>query len=214
LKRERRDGGGELVPVRGEGQNELQPLLDVHRRDGAEVAVLHRVLDEVDGGVPRLRDVDRLREGQVEEEEEVALGRRGERDVRSDRETAEVLEVDDVEVEVGDAFSVVVQLEIGLRQAPDGAAVAPGEVDGDLDDRDVRRGLDGPLPVPGARGRLGAGEARQEGGEDDRDVEAAVSRHRVLPAGYATPSGRLRKEAAPQEETPGRRGRPGARIEG
>ena len=176
LEAERLDGAGELDAVGGESDEHAHALLDGVRGDRGEVAVTHPRENEFLRRAARQQDGTRLREGEVEEEQEPAAGGRIER--RRDTRGRLLRKVDRVEADDRLTPPVVFDREVGGGQPADGVSVAAHDPHGDLDERDLRALADGP-GLLGAAGRRCTEEDREDGdGKGSHGLEpgAIISR--------------------------------------
>ncbi len=160
------DGVGELHAIRRERHEQLQAVLDGVRRDGREVRVGKSRQHELARRALRLEDRLRMREGEVEEDQEVAPGGRVERLRRSAGLPRLSGEIDRIDREDLLLLSVIEDLEVLRLEAADRVPVAIGDAHGHLDEDGFRGFGERRLGL----GRGGMHRPKQgHGGDRDRD---------------------------------------------
>ncbi len=160
-------------------------MLDGRRGHGSEVLGPHRGSDESRGCLAGANDLEGLREGKIEEQEKMSPPRCGCRLGRSGRLSSSI-QIDHVDGEYRLPGAVVFHLEVGGLEPGNGLAVAPDDVDGDLDKCHLGRFADrGPrLLLSESCGDEAENEAKGKG----------------LPHGFASKSGTVLEQPASLSE--------------
>ena len=157
------DGAAEEIAVGGERGDHAEAAIDVDRRDGGEVAPSHAAGDEVARRLLRFVASDRRREGEVEEQDEVAPRRRD--SAATWTVTRLGGEIDGVEVPMALLRPLIEELEVRRRQSAHRIAGAVDDRDRHLDEVNVDRLFD----LCGCSARCEQKKERNAAGATHRD---------------------------------------------